>query len=197
MAHTTHDTPSLDALTTRLAETPQVFWGEPVIRGDGELRVDAVVHDLFVLHGQSSPGLDALRFFRGGNASARNHLRIAAVVAWLLGDGWFARQDQLTDRILEVLNQGVRPLAALVDAEQFILDSDRREELVRRTLAIFEATPDDESPEHAADRLKALDSVERARLVREAAEARARQRKLEEEMRRKAAEEAAARYHRE
>ena len=197
MAHSERANPSLDALTTRLAETPQVFWGEPVIRGDGELRVDAVVHDLFVLHGQVSPGLDALRFFRGGNASARNHLRVAAIASWLLGDSWFAGQEHLPDRIFQVLNQGIRPIAGLVDAEQFILDSDRREELVRLTLSIFEATPDDESPEHAADRLKALDSVERARLVREAAEARARQRKLEEEMRRKAAEEAAARYHRE
>jgi hypothetical protein len=197
MAHPGRENPSLDALTTRLAETPQVCWGEPVIRGAGELRVDAVVHDLHVLHGLDSPSLDALRFFRGGNASARNHLRIAAITAWLLADPWFAGQPDLSDRILEILEAGIEPLAGLVDAEQFILDSDRREELVRLTLGRFGVTPDDESPEHAADRLKALDSVERARLVREAAEARARQRKLEEEMRRKAAAEAASRYNRE
>ena len=197
MAHPERANPSLDALTTRLAETPQVFWGEPVIRGGGELHVDAVVHDLFVLHGQASPGLDSLRVFRGGHASARNHLRVAAITSWLLGDSWFSEQEDLPERILEVLDRGIRPISELVDAEQFILDSDRREELVRLTLSLFDATPDDESPEHAADRLKALDSIERARLVREAAEARARQRKLEEEMRRKAAEEAAARYHRE
>ncbi len=189
--------PSLDALTTRLAETPQIFWGEPVIRGEGALHVDAVVHDLLIEHGQAPPGLDSLRLFRGGNASARNHLRAAAITAWLLGHPWFRGRDDLDHTILDLLSKGLREVVKIVDAEQFILDPDRREELVRMALAAFDVTPDDESAAHAADRLKALDSVERARLVKEASEARARQRKLEAEMRRKAAEEASSRYNRE
>ena len=73
-------------------------------------------------------------------------------------------------------------------------DGDRREELVRLCLSELGIRPAGETVDEATDRLNTLDSVERVNVVRKTRKAEARARKIREEMARKRAEEAAARY---
>jgi hypothetical protein len=89
----------------------------------------------------------------------------------------------------------------VVAARQFLDDADRREELVRLVLRHLELAPEGEAPADAEDRLSALDSVRRVRLLQEARAAedarRKREAELAAELAKKQAEEQAARYDRE
>ena len=98
--------------------------------------------------------------------------------------------------------------AALAQAEAFVKDDERREELARLCLKALDFIPQGESEVQAQDRLESISSVERKRLieashhVQEAARKRRaleeeRARKVREEMERKAAEAAAAKGTRE
>jgi hypothetical protein len=194
------DPPLVVALTHRLAECPGEFLDAPLTGGTGLIHVDAVVSDLMRFMG--GPMLTAqdtavFRKGRGQVAAARNHLQIVLVASWLLHDPWFADQRPLSDRLLELFANGLTAVAAVVPAVQFVTDPDRREELVRLCLRGLGITPAGESPEEAADRLTALDSVERRRVAAAAKEAEERAARIREAMKKKEAEEAAARYGRE
>jgi hypothetical protein len=96
-----------------------------------------------------------------------------------------------------LLSQGLETLAAAIRAESVVADPDRREELVLFCLKSLGLRPQGETEAQAADRLTALDSVERSRVVRETREAEARAREVRQMMARRAAEEAAAKASRE
>jgi len=99
----------------------------------------------------------------------------------------------------ELLREALEPLAALIDAERFVADPERREELVRLLLSRLDLRPAGESEYQAADRLKSLDSVERDRLIRDAKarEEREKAKRLRQKMASRQAREAAAKANRE
>jgi hypothetical protein len=189
--------PSLDTLTRRLAECPDDLRGEPRIRGGGAVAVDAVVFDLVRDLGGSIEDLNLLQPFTATQSPDRNHLRLVMLCCWLLRDQWFVRAATYAAPALEFLQEGLNELSVLVAADQFVLDPDRREELVRLCLTALGLRPSGETAFQADDRLKTLNSVERIRVIRETQEAQTRARKLREQMRRKQAAEAAARASRE
>src|SRR5437764_887594 len=82
-------------------------------------------------------------------------------------------------------------------ARKFIEDPDRREELVRVSLAAIGCRPAGESEAQAEDRLTSLSSGERQRVVEASRAAELRARKIREELRKKAAEESADKWTRE
>ena len=112
-------------------------------------------------------------------------------------DGWFQAQHGLGSAAVAFLDKGLADVAALVDAETFISDPDRREELVRLALRALDLHPAGENETQASDRLTTLSSVERSRVIRETRAAQERIRQIREAMQKKAAEEAAAAYGRE
>jgi uncharacterized metal-binding protein len=85
----------------------------------------------------------------------------------------------------------------LVRAELFVRDADRREELARLVFRCTGVVPAGETAEQAADRLSTLDSATRTRVEAEARAAEERAREVREALKRKRAEEAAARASRE
>jgi hypothetical protein len=85
----------------------------------------------------------------------------------------------------------------VVDAERFVTDPERREELVRHCLAKLALRPRGETDEQANDRRTSLDSVERRRIIEATRAAEERAREVREALVRKAAEEAAAKATRE
>jgi hypothetical protein len=91
------------------------------------------------------------------------------------------------------LATGLGPVSALVSADLFVADPDRREELARSLVAALALVPEGETPEQAADRLKAISSVERARIIEQTRARQERARKLREQMEAERAREAAAR----
>jgi hypothetical protein len=180
--------PVLETLTRRLAECPAEFLAEPRIGASGAVNVAAVVSDLLRdLGGSPLPPEQAVVFQSKNAKRDRNRLRLVLVACWLLHDPWFREQKGLTDRAHSFLGWGLTELAGLTQAQQFISDPDRREELARLCLKDLGLRPARESIAQAQDRLATLNTAERQRIIKAAREAEERAR----EIRRKMAEEAA------
>lgn len=189
--------PEIAGLSRRLAETPPDFLAEPRIGSAGEIDVAAIAGDLVWRVSGQAPPLAPLEALVGAKASDRNRLRLAAIGAWLLHDPLLIARSDRAQAMLAWLASGLAPLAKLVDAELFVRDPERREELARACLAALSIVPAGERASDASDRLAALDSVGRARLLEEARAAEERAREVREELAKKAAMEAAAKASRE
>lgn len=179
--------PQLDPLLHRLAECPEEFLSPPQ-----HIDVAALACDHFRALGLPIPAVRQRRSIAVAPAAAQS---LMSVVLWLLHDEWFLARPELANATIELLqSDGLRRLASLVRAEEFVNDADRREELVRLCLKALGFKPAGESDAQAADRLTTLDSVERDRVIRDTRSAEARARQVREAMARKRAAEAAARY---
>jgi len=193
--------PQLEALTRRLSECPAEFLAEPrsTIQPNG-VEVCAIIFDLIRDLGGKPLSKKELAEFTLSNPKSKeecNRIRLMLITSWLLHDSWFRARGIYALPAYELLTKGLKELARLVEATQFVSDSDRREELARLCLKGLGLRPAGETETQAQDRLNTLDSVERARVVKAAREAEERARQIREEMRRKAEEEAAASYGRE
>lgn len=185
--------PLLESLTRRLAETPPDFLAEPAVGSAGTVHTAAVVSDLLVDLGGAPLDTARAAAFTGRKAKSAQ-LRLVQIAAWLLGDPWFASAGGFAEDAEKLLAEGLGALASLIDPARFVSDPDRREELARVVLRGLGLRPAGETVAAAADRLATLDTVERRRVIAEAKAAEKRARKVREEMARKAAAEAAARY---
>ena len=188
--------PPLPALLQRVAETPKDFLAEPRIRAAGQVHVDAVVGDLLALLG-ADIGTRELERFAGKGPADRSLLAVVLLLCWLLADPWFASASATKAELIALLGDTASELAAETSARKFVEDPDRREELVRVTLAAIGCRPAGESEAQAEDRLTSLSSAERARVVEAARAAELRARRIREALRKKAAEESADKYTRE
>jgi hypothetical protein len=191
--------PPLERLTRRLTECPQEFLAEPVIGREGLIRADAVLSDLAQDLG-GPPLSDAeAGYFSSSDKKRRNLFRLSLLCAHLLHDDYFLGAKRFSEPARTWLGSGLEELAALVSADVFVADPDRREELVRLCLAALGLRPAGESEAQALDRLTTLSSVEREKVIRATKEhlERAREIRLREAMRKREAEEAAAKASRE
>ncbi|EIC20344.1 hypothetical protein [Thiorhodovibrio frisius] len=191
--------PLLDGLTRRLAETPTVFLAEPRIGRRGQLEVAALVTDLLLALGGDLLTPTQAAAYTPKDKGERNRARLVAICCWLLHAECFRQRSELAAPIATLLQSGLDELAALIDAGRFVSDPERREELVRRVLSQLDLRPAGESEHQAADRLSALDSVERERVLRDtrARLEAERVRKLKKQMQARQAREAAAKANRE
>jgi hypothetical protein len=187
----------LDGLMARLAECPSDFLEVPRVLEEGTLHGGAVVHDL-VLELGGAPRLRqrAAAFGPQGTVTLA-HRRLALVACWLLADPRLRGAPELGERALAWIEKGLGPLSRAEKHAAFVADPDRREELSRSCLSALGLRPAGETPETAADRLASLDSVERKNLIEATRAQREKARELREAMRRKEAEEAAAKANRE
>lgn len=186
--------PLLETLTRRLSECPQEFLETPrTASGSGRVETAAVVSDLLRDLGGETLTLKHAAAFGYAAEAERARLQLVLIACWLLHDGWFISRNA-HQGVLKLLTEGLTDLTSLVAPEKFITDADRREELVRVCLKALGLRPSGESMAQAQDRLSTLNTVERARVIREAQAAEERARAIREEMARKAAEEAASYY---
>jgi len=187
--------PQLEMLTHRLAECPPEFLLEPRREGAGAIDVAAIVADHLrrLLQGEVSD--EALRCVNAVRGFGKNRQQLLAIVTWLLHDPWFLERPQLApDQYRLLVADSLHQLSETVHPETMVADPDRREELVRVCLNALGFRPRGETLAQATDRLTTLDSVERERVMRKTRAAEARARRIREEMAKKAAQEAAARY---
>ena len=91
----------------------------------------------------------------------------------------------------------MQQLADVSTATKYINDSERREEFARFLLARLDYRPAGESITQATDRLSALSTTERNRLLQESREAEARARAIREALAKQAAAESADKWTRE
>lgn len=182
--------PNLHSLLHRLAETPTDFVVGPVSTA-------ALVNDLLTRLGQPLSAT-ALKHFRADGASGTdNRLALVRVVVWLLADEWFLKTPPTPEAVLQLLDPCVAELANEARTEKYVGDPDRREELVRLTLARLGLRPQGESEAQATDRLSAISSSERRRLLAASRETERRAREIREALVRKQAEESADKWTRE
>ena len=187
--------PYLNTLTRRLAEMPADFLDEPRIGRQGRLVVAALVHDLLrQFPSEAAPQLDA---FASTLKQDRNRLQIIAVACWLLADPFFLSANINAVQIESLLAEQLNALAQSTQAEKIIHDPERREELARVILSRLNYRPEGESKEQAIDRLSALSSTERKRLLEESRAAEKRAREIREALVRKAAQASADKWSRE
>ncbi|MGC8493665.1 MAG: hypothetical protein ACP5SH_18235 [Syntrophobacteraceae bacterium] len=193
----TTEGPPLEALTRRLAETPDEFLAEPRIGRSGRVRVQAVVQDLLAaINHPVAP--EHLSIFAGSDAAKdRNRLSIALIFCWLLWDDYFKENGIQPGRVLFLLDTRAEELSKLVASKKFVSDPDRREELARLALSDLGYRPAGETESQSEDRLEGLSSTHRARVLAASREAEKRAQAIREQLRRKAAEESADKWSRE
>jgi hypothetical protein len=191
-----HEGPSLERLLRRLAETPDDFLTEPhTTSGKGIIHVAAVARDMLALHGIAAADLSTLD--PDDSSSARRRAGVSLLLCWLLADSQLIAGKIQAPALVQLLIQGASELASQNGAARYREDFERREELVRFALARLDLRPSGESVAQAQDRLTALSSLERNRVLAASREAEARSRAIREALARKAAQESADKYTRE
>src|SRR5437016_4195146 len=189
--------PMLETLLRRVAETPPDFLREPRIGSAGEIHVMAVVHDLLDLLGATATARELTAFLGEDSRRDRNRLAVVLLLSWLLADDGFRARSVAGPDALRLLTEGATELATQTPSRKFVDDPDRREELVRFTLARLALRPAGETDCQAEDRLTSLSGAERARVLRASREGEQRARAIREALARKAAEESADKWTRE
>lgn len=190
---------TLSALLRWLRGMPGAFRAQPVGFPGGEVRVRAVLADLWdeVTGQPAPPALLAAFEAQSDGKTERNRLRLLLAAAHVLWHPTLRASRPQPERLRRLLIQELPAMAAVVPADSLLDDEERGEELIRRALRAAGLHLEGETTHDAEDRLKQVDSVERHRVLAEAAQRERRAREVREAMARKAAEEAAAKVTRE
>ena len=189
--------PALERLLRRLTETPSDFLAEPrTTSGSGLVHTAAVVADLLALHAYAAPA-DLSSFTPADTPAARRRAGFALLLCWLLADTELIALQLPAPALHALLIEGTSELSSQLAPAKYRDDPERREELVRFALARLDLRPSGETLAQAQDRLTALSSVERARVLAAARQAEQRARAVREALARKAAQESADKYTRE
>jgi hypothetical protein len=189
--------PPLEALTHRLAETPEDFLLDPARKEGPRVQVEAVVGDLIERLGGLPPERELVSLLGSADKARPNREAIALLLCWLLADDWALAARPTAGDLLELLGATATELAKQAPAQKYLQDADRREELSRLALARLGLRPAGETLAQAQDRLTSISSTERARVVRASRAAEQRAQEVREALARKAAEESADKYTRE
>jgi hypothetical protein len=196
--------PTVEYCIRRIVEIPSDFSEQALVLGASSI---AVVHDVMetiFAHGRLSEtrattvDSAALVRFASVHRSHRSS-ECALIVAWLLADPWFSGGQSLFEESnawLVLTALGAR-LSEDAPSSAWVGDPVRREELVRSVLAGLHLIPGGESAEQAEDRLAAISSTERRRVLAAAREAERRSADIRAQLAAQAAQEAADKMTRE
>jgi hypothetical protein len=129
-----------------------------------------------------------VRFFNE-NTTRSIHLGV-----WFFHHPFFLRQPALMDSISKFLLQRVPALCAHVKHQQWVEDEDRSEEFIREALQSCNILIDGETLEEAADRLDAISTLKRNRVLKETNESIERMKAIRQKMAEQKARESANVY---
>jgi hypothetical protein len=201
--------PPLADLVRWLADMPPDFRATAESLSQRRPRVTAVVADLFESMYDASPTSRApdgdpspssfLSVFDEASSDAKtvNRLSIVLIATWILWHPAFRAAPPPRAKLEKLLADELAALSALVSADKIGREVERGEELIRRIVRATGRNLAGDTKNEADDRFKQVDSVERQRVLTEAADRERRARKVREAMAKKAAEEAAAKVGRE
>ncbi|HNI26261.1 MAG TPA: hypothetical protein PLJ29_07885, partial [Leptospiraceae bacterium] len=118
--------------------------------------------------------------------------RCASMCTYILFHQWFRNRKEAAELSAMFLSSVLPAYSSAVSADEFAGNSERREELIRLLLYHLGYFPKGETEKYSLNRLAALDSVERDKVIKESREVMKKVQALREAMARKAAEEAAS-----
>jgi hypothetical protein len=191
-----HEGPSLELLLRRLAETPSEFLAAPhTPTSRVGVHIPAVVADLLAAYGHAPASLGD--FETTDTIADKRRAGLTLVLCWLLAEPELIATAPALEPLHALLTEGATDLAAQFTAEKYLAEPERREELTRFALARIDLRPSGETLAQSQDRLSALSSAERARVIKASRKAEQRAREIREALARKAAQESADKYTRE
>ncbi|MEO8773502.1 MAG: hypothetical protein ABI371_04140 [Gelidibacter sp.] len=126
-----------------------------------------------------------------------NEWRAIHMSAWLLSHKVFLNISKPDEKLFMFWFKDLSDASDYVEADQWINDEERAEEMVRLLLNRCEIIPYGESHEEAADKLSSVSSAERHKVLTQSYEAHERIMQIKREMAEKKAREAANTYGRE
>jgi hypothetical protein len=192
--------PSLEALMDRLSVIHTDFLKDFSRSPDDRsgIYLPAMINDLLVDTGdiplKREEAVEIEKF-----RTVKNLPQLAGIFCHIYHDAYFL-QNKVKPGLVRglIFSQKLAALGPTADnAGQFVSDPDRREELCRIALDAAGLFPAGESEKTAAERLTALDSVERKKILDKTRDAQKRAREIREAMLQKEAEEAASKMSRE
>ena len=186
----------IHGLMRRLGECPEELYLYSGKEKPGLVPL-AIVQDLFYYLGGSSLDPKVREELRQMQHARPAETAFVLLGCYLLSDSFFRDRSELLDGTQKLLLQGFGELAGLASARDFVMNTDRREEMTRLCLRYLNLLPDGESSLQAKNRWESLDTVRIVALMQKAADLRRRQEELRKAMERKAAEEAASKWSRE
>jgi hypothetical protein len=194
----TQEGPPLAELLRHLRDAPPSFQRAP--KTGALMGVDTYALVCDALAGPEVSPLDyadvAKRLAAQRDALGANALGLVQAAVWVLAHPSLAPADAHGRTVrATLLLDGFGEMTRCVKAAEVFRDDERAEELVRFILKELGLRPAGELPQVAADRMAAIDSVERTKVLADTR--RTRERKVLEEMKRREAEAAAAKTSRE
>ena len=126
-----------------------------------------------------------------------NHWRTIHISIWLLSHPDFLNNALLEDKLYDFWFEELSEVSLYVKFNEWIIDEERAEEMVRLLLYCYEIIPKGESQDEAADKLSSLSSADRHKVLQQSYQAHERIMKIKKEMAEKKAREAANTYGRE
>lgn len=129
-----------------------------------------------------------IRFFN------ENTTRSIHLAVWFFHHPMFLSQPALMNGITKFILQRIPELCAHVKHQQWVEDEDRSEEFIREVLQACNALIDGETIEEATDRLDAISTLKRQRVLKETNESLERTKAIRQKMAEQKAREAANVY---
>lgn len=195
--------PDLYILMQRLQNCPEEFFWSPAVANPpknytGKILTHAIVNDLLQGLGLVTDPIEIYELFNLKYSEANiNYLQVILISAYLLHDEWFLNAQKYGEKAKILLSQKLKKISEIVNAKDFVMDSERREELIRFCLKELDLKPNGETDIHSIDRLTTINSIERQRVIEESKAAQKRAQEIREAIARKEAEEAASKWNRE
>lgn len=189
--------PPLQHLLRFLTECPADFLEEPNIGEKGVVQVAAVVSDLLQELGGPPLQSTEIASLTPTQPEERNRLRLILIASWLLSAPPLEDIPSLALLARQFILNDLNALGSRIAADKFLTDPERREELVRLMLKALKLRPQGETIPQAVDRLQAIDTVERQRVLDDSKRVQEALERRKEELRARAAAEAAAKISRE
>ena len=187
-----------------MVQCPIEFQAELILKNGsivkGKLSTEALYNDTIYFLTRSYPR-DKKSINLMESKENRNHLKVVAILTYLLHDPIFQNLEIPESKVYDFLFNHLKPYTRLVGAHEFLNHPDRQEELCRLLVKYLSILPEGETQEYFSDRMSSLDSVEREAIIQKTIKAQKAAKRKEEElleaMRRKEAEEAASKMPRE
>ncbi len=186
----TREGPDINTLHHRLTEFPKEWLGSPL-----PAYFNALVHDAIFARCADVSASDLEPFRRPYQQC--DWYRMTLLMAYFLADESFDAFQFPLKLLLNLFEGTAKELAQAGSNNIYISDVDRREEFIRVVLSSLKLRPKGETDAQAEDRLQAVSSQERLKVLKASQAAEERAREIREALARQKAKEAADKMARE